>query len=285
MRINAFFEGGGILGIAFIGAYKALSERGYQIARCAGISVGSMVSALIMSGYSANELINIVTKTDFNIFKDCGKSKEKKFIKKSISAIANKGLNNSETIENYLNELLNQKGNKYFGDLMINGESTLKIIGANISNHKMLVLPDDLPHYGINPYNFEIAKAVRMSCSIPFYYTPVELDTRFGKNLIVDGGIVKNIPTRIISNSKLFKFPTFRFKFIRNSIMSKINDKINIINAYEENNEDAEHIILINIEKSIKSTDFDLTKEELLYLYKQGYKATVKYLNKLNNNF
>ena len=69
-----------------------------------------------------------------------------------------------------------------------------------------------LKNYGIDPYSFSVAKAVRMSCSIPFYYTPVELDTRKGLNYIVDGGIVKNVSTRIISHSVNFKYPTFRFK-------------------------------------------------------------------------
>ena len=34
----------------------------------------------------------------------------------------------------------------------------------------MLVLPDDLPSYGLNPNDFEVAEAVRMSMSAPFFF-------------------------------------------------------------------------------------------------------------------
>lgn len=37
------------------------------------------------------------------------------------------------------------------------------------------MLPDDLVLYGIEPDSFEVAKAVRMSCSIPYFFDPVIL--------------------------------------------------------------------------------------------------------------
>ena len=54
----------------------------------------------------------------------------------------------------------------------------------------MVVLPEDLPDYGIDPDRFEIARAVRMSISIPYFFEPVIVK----KHVFVDGGILSNFP-------------------------------------------------------------------------------------------
>lgn len=38
MKVDIVFEGGGVLGISFIGALTSLKEHGYEIQRCAGTS-------------------------------------------------------------------------------------------------------------------------------------------------------------------------------------------------------------------------------------------------------
>ena len=55
---------------------------------------------------------------------------------------------------------------------------SLRIITSDITNGKLVVLPDDLPNYGIDPITFPVAKAVRMSCSIPYFFEPVKLECR-----------------------------------------------------------------------------------------------------------
>lgn len=51
----------------------------------------------------------------------------------------------------------------------------LTVIASDITNGRIVVLPDDLELYGISPDSFEVAKAVRMSCSIPYFFDPVML--------------------------------------------------------------------------------------------------------------
>lgn len=68
-------------------------------------------------------------------------------------------------------------------------------MAADISKSRMLVLPDDLEHYGIIPDSFPVARAVRMSCSLPFFFQPVRLFDKGGaSSLVVDGGILSNFP-------------------------------------------------------------------------------------------
>ncbi|PJI08961.1 MULTISPECIES: patatin-like phospholipase family protein [Clostridium] len=57
-----------------------------------------------------------------------------------------------------------------------------------------MILPDDLRKYNIDPMEFSIAKAVRMSCSIPLYFTPYILKNTSPYSFIVDGGLLSNFP-------------------------------------------------------------------------------------------
>lgn len=47
MKIDGVFEGGGVRGIAHVGAICALNERGYSFERVAGTSAGAIIAALL----------------------------------------------------------------------------------------------------------------------------------------------------------------------------------------------------------------------------------------------
>ena len=44
------FEGGGLKGIALVGAYSVLEEQGYTPQNMAGASAGAIVAALVAAG-------------------------------------------------------------------------------------------------------------------------------------------------------------------------------------------------------------------------------------------
>ena len=45
--VDLVFEGGGLKGIALVGAYSVLEERGYRPQNIAGTSAGAIVAALL----------------------------------------------------------------------------------------------------------------------------------------------------------------------------------------------------------------------------------------------
>ncbi len=279
MKVDAFFEGGGILGISFIGACKALMDSGIYIDNAIGISSGSMVASLIMSGFSANDLINILNVyRNFNFFKQKTTTARKKYIGNPLSILLNKGIYDSEVIETFMEEILLQKGVSIFSDLMVSDESKLKIIAADFTNKRMLLLPDDLPLYGINPKTFKVSKAIRMSCAIPFFYTPYELKTN-KTNYIIDGGVIRKIPTSIVNKNKELNKLTLRFR-----IKDKGNKWVNLFDDIKNTTyikkdvTSFERMITIHHDGLIKMTDFDINKEQLIYLYKQGYKAAHQFI-------
>lgn len=68
MKIDGVFEGGGVRGIAHVGAICALNERGYSFERVAGTSAGAIIAALLAAGYSCTELKDIISTLDYYQF-------------------------------------------------------------------------------------------------------------------------------------------------------------------------------------------------------------------------
>ena len=66
----AIFGGGGIRGLAYCGAYKALEEHNIQLSGCAGSSIGSVFATLLSIGYSYSEIYKILSDVSFDMFID-----------------------------------------------------------------------------------------------------------------------------------------------------------------------------------------------------------------------
>lgn len=52
-RVDLVFEGGGVKGIALVGALTVLEEWGYEPQGVAGTSAGAVLAALLAAGYTA----------------------------------------------------------------------------------------------------------------------------------------------------------------------------------------------------------------------------------------
>jgi NTE family protein len=69
---NLVFEGGGVKGIAYVGAMKVLADKGIlpSVKRVGGTSAGAINAALTALGYSNSDQLSILKKLDFNNFMD-----------------------------------------------------------------------------------------------------------------------------------------------------------------------------------------------------------------------
>jgi len=68
MKADAIFEGGGVRGLGHVGAIQVLEEQGYQWDKLAGTSAGSIVAALLASGYLGKELIDTMNDLNYKKF-------------------------------------------------------------------------------------------------------------------------------------------------------------------------------------------------------------------------
>lgn len=201
MEINAVFEGGGVRGISLAGAVEATERAGHNFKRVAGSSAGSIVATLLAAGYEGEEMSRIIQGTSFTSFLKRAPIYNTAVIGPAARVLLKKGLYSGEAMESWIREILLKKGIVTFRDLP---RGKLSIIASDITNGRILVLPDGLQQYGISPDKFEVAKAVRMSCSIPYFFDPVRLRLNGlaarGKSFpdqfvyIVDGGLLSNFP-------------------------------------------------------------------------------------------
>src|SRR5690606_38594593 len=65
-KVGVVLSGGGAKGYAHIGALKVIEEAGIKIDYIGGTSIGAIVGALYASGYSADELEEIMYSLDLN---------------------------------------------------------------------------------------------------------------------------------------------------------------------------------------------------------------------------
>jgi NTE family protein len=288
MKIDGVFSGGGIKGFALVGAYQEIEKRGFQFERVAGTSAGSIIAALIAAGYKSDEMDKLLVELDLSKFLDARKTIIPFPFAKWLFVYWKLGLYKGNELENWIEEKLAAKGLKTFSDLP---PQTLRFIASDLSNGRMVVLPEDLVKYGIAPESFSIAKAVRMSCSIPYFFEPVKLRSIDGMNVLVDGGVLSNFPMWLFDRDNVQKLrPVLGIKLSPNEYEHEkhaIKNAIQLFGALFETMKDAhdsryisrrhaKNIIFIPTD-GVLATEFHLTDEKKQELLDLGRDAAEKF--------
>lgn len=264
------FSGGGIKGISFIGALKALEELDIlnKIETYAGTSVGTIILFLHIIGYSSNDLMEFVRSFDLSRLKELDFQK----------LLRSYGLDTGDKIENAMTKFLNAKKIKSDITLQQLFELTKKefiITSVNINERKTVYLS-----YKSHP-NLPVIKAVRMSISIPFVFTPVHYEN----NYYIDGGCIDDFPINLFRDrwEELIGIYVAESNNCNHLIRSieeyAMNVVFSLINGKEEmligNNRNS--IIKIAID-NLTPIAFDIDLQQKNYLFDIGYK-TVKNFN------
>jgi NTE family protein len=290
MEIDGVFSGGGIKGFALIGAYQVIEQKGFTFKRIAGTSAGSIISAFIIAGYTADEIVEMMDEVDLKTFLDARKTFLPFSLTKWLSLYWNLGLYRGAKLEEWLIAKLKDRGISTFADIP---RGSLRVIASDLTNGRLIVLPDDLPKYGINPDSFSVARAVRMSCGLPYFFEPVRLASSTGFNLVVDGGVLSNFPIWLFYQKKKQnkKRPVLGIKLSSNEQerpKRKIHNAIEMFSAlfdtmkeaHDERHISSRHekdIIFIPVE-SIVSTEFELNEQKKLALLELGRNRTNDFL-------
>lgn len=289
MEIDGVFSGGGIKGFALIGACEEIENRGFHFARLAGTSAGSIVAALIAAGYSSKEIYQLLEELDLTKLLDARNSIIP--FAKWLFVYWKLGLYKGNELEKWIAQKLEAKGLRTFSDLP---PEKLRIIASDISSGELLILPDDLEKYQIMPRSFPIAKAVRMSCSIPYFFEPVKLRTGNGFNILVDGGVLSNFPIWLFDQENGLKIrPVLGIKLSHSQNhheKHQINNAVQLFAALFETMKDAhdaryiskrhtKNIIFIPTE-SVLSVEFQLTNEKKQELFQLGKEYAIQFFKK-----
>lgn len=183
MEVYGVFEGGGVRGTALVGAVAAAEKKGIGFRAVAGTSAGAIVASLIAAGYKAKEMRALLTETDFKKFMD---PVSRVPLWKYYALWRRLGLYKGDEFHRWIAEKISIKltGLRHNSPTFEKMPIPLTVIAADIVRQQVKVFsrrrtPD-----------VAVADAVRMSMSIPFFFCPV----RFGKEVIVDGGVLSNFP-------------------------------------------------------------------------------------------
>lgn len=290
MKANLVCKGGGMKGIALVGAIACLEDAGYEWDRLAGTSAGALVTSLLAVGYTSSEIEEILYGIDYPKFKDKNLLQLIPFVGDLLSISFHKGIYSGKYLEEFLHEKFKQKGKTKFKDISINGESRLKMIASDVTRKKLLVLPDDLVDYDIDPMEFEIAKAVRMSASIPLYFYPDKLEYDKKSCFIVDGGLLSNFPIWIFDANCHSRYPTIGLNLSEDTDQEIHESKntiqylLDVVKTSLYTNEDVyfkekDSLRIINIPTlNVSATNFDISKEAMEKLYESGYKSSQSFV-------
>ncbi|MGM0828310.1 MAG: patatin-like phospholipase family protein [Bacillota bacterium] len=290
MDIDGVFSGGGIKGLALIGAYQALEEKGYKFKRLAGTSAGAVIAAFIAAGYSSRELLKIMDDIEFSKLMDSNAIISLPIIK-WFRVYYRLGLYKGVALESWVEEKLKARGIYTFADLP---PHSLRVIASDLSNGRLLVLPDDLEKYGIAKETFPVARAIRMSASLPYFFEPVKLRSLEGISFMVDGGVLSNFPIWLFDRENLKKVrPVIGVK-LSHDLVGKPKKQIrNAIDMYEalfttmKDAHDSRYIsrkleknIIFIPTEGVLTTEFGLTPEKRAELIQYGKSKAEAFLQK-----
>ncbi len=311
---NLVFEGGGIKGIAYAGAMQVLEEKGIlkNIERVAGSSVGAITASILSIGYTAQEISELLKKTDFADFKD-----DSFFIPFNIIRFYKRfGWFKGDKLKKWLQEVFKKKSaeNITFRQLYELKENQgglikeLYLTGTNLNNKTEIIMSKK------NTPDMKIIDAVRISASIPLFFQAVEQNKQF----FIDGGLYYNYPIDIFdkpeyleeyknleknSEEKIYNKETIGLRVDSQEEISTIEnpgyqEEVKNLKGFVEtlivgfiDNANKKHLdekdwhrtIYINCGK-IKATQFSLKDEQKEDLIKKGKDSALQYFDWFDNS-
>src|SRR5919198_6279467 len=107
--VDLVLEGGGVKGIALVGALSILEEEGFLPQNLAGTSAGAVVATLYAAGYKASELRDVVGSLKFDSFLDAGWEDRIPLVGTPLSVLKHWGIYEGEYFLKLMGELLEAK--------------------------------------------------------------------------------------------------------------------------------------------------------------------------------
>jgi NTE family protein len=198
-KVAVVLSGGGAKGVTHIGVLRALEENGIPIDYIAGTSMGAIIGGLYASGYSPDQMQEIIDSEEFakwvsgkldlqyTYFFRQGQPDPSwlSFKFKYDSVLQTQFPTNIVSplrmdfafLELFSTASAVSKGD--FNNLMI----PFRCVAADIKNNEQYILKKG-----------DVGSAIRASMTFPFYFKPIRIDGR----LLFDGGMYNNFPSDVV---------------------------------------------------------------------------------------
>ncbi|MBQ1308827.1 MAG: patatin-like phospholipase family protein [Ruminococcus sp.] len=276
-ELGVVFSGGGLQGIAHIGAVRALYELGLRPQYVAGTSSGSAMAALTAMGCTPDEMQDFAehyweTLADFRPIPIVAQLASLKFNKSTDKD----GLKDGAVISNVIRKAMDNKGVRGFQDLPINLSictndtyTTDECIFTTLDEG----LQTDHIHYICGA---PLELAVRASMTFPGIYTTCNYQ---GYNFI-DGGSKDNLPTKIMRDMGVGKVLALAFDITDYTPETGLDGMMKVvwraldlysINSTRESKKLADYVVDI---KNSKTAIFSM--DNLTQTIREGYDCVMR---------
>jgi NTE family protein len=287
---NLVIEGGGVLGIAYLGALKELYEdQTINKIKCfAGSSIGAIVALILSIRCQYDRLSELILNLNLSEFKD------RSWIIPDIARFFNNfGFYKGDKLLSFIQDILKQNAdnaNITFKEIYDKYETKLVITGTNLSKGNVSYFS-----YEHTP-DMSVALACRISASVPYFFQSV----LYNKDYYVDGGILNNYPINVFDHeSQQPNMKTLGLKLISEAdinmekgnmapITNLKNFSQNLINSVQSQSlkiyvksDDWKRTVPIYT-GNLSFLNFNLTNEEKLFLVNEGSKAIKLYKSKMS---
>lgn len=276
-ELGVVFSGGGLQGIAHIGAVRALYELGLRPQYVAGTSSGSAMAALTAMGCTPDEMQDFAehyweTLADFRPIPIVAQLASLKFNKSTDKD----GLKDGAVISNVIRKAMDNKGVRGFQNLPINLSictndtyTTDECIFTTLDEG----LQTDHTHYICGA---PLELAVRASMTFPGIYTTCNYQ---GYNFI-DGGSKDNLPTKIMRDMGVGKVLALAFDITDYTPETGLDGMMKVvwraldlysINSTRESKKLADYVVDI---KNSKTAIFSM--DNLTQTIREGYDCVMR---------
>lgn len=270
-------SGGGLKGIAHIGALEVLSEKGLlnALKEYIGISAGALVAFCLCIGTSLSSLRMIISLLDFGLVRDLNPET-------MINFPETFGLDTGVNLEKLLKAILKARSlsTKITFQELADAKlgPSLRILTMNLNT----CLPQEFS-VKLTP-NAEVVMAVQASMSIPIYFSPVREPVT--QHFLSDGGIFSGSPFKYLTEEERRHTLSIAFndthkptESITNlfGFLTQIYFSADYYSAKELRQKWSQNIMYINCQK-ISVLQFEATQEEKIALMDAGRQAAEDFL-------
>lgn len=270
-------SGGGIKGLAYVGAFIELENRNFlkNIKNILSVSSGALFGLLLIIGYTSKEMLDLVSELDFTLIQNIDPDG-------AFDFLINYGIDNGDNLEKFIKSLLRNKGyseNITFLELYNKIKVYYRCYAVQINDSIYKEFS-----YKETP-NYTVIFGIRSSMCVPIYFFP--LIDPYTNDIYIDGGIINNYPIHLLSEDEK--------KSTLGLYLSGSHLKKEVINTFDEYIykifrimllEKSKHIVKANKHRTIiipvieySVMDFNLNKEDRLKIVSYGKKATEDFLN------
>lgn len=259
--------GGGIKGLAFVGALYELEKRKLlnDLKKISGTSIGGFLASCLTIGLKVSHLIDNLFEYDYRTIKDV--ELKKMFSRKSIL----KG----EKLRQFYRDIISIKEDPYITLKDLYSKTNIELIITVTCLNTQEV---EYISHKTDP-DLDLFTLICMSSAIPGILPPVS----YKNKIYVDGCLLDNLPISHLSNGSWGITSKSRKKeIIDTKEMNTINYFSTILKIIH-NSQNTElkreyNIIEVDI-GNVEVTSFNVTKDEKLKLIKKGIQSVIDYFN------